>query len=195
MTEFIATTFISSLPDALLADASPDGPIVVLLKSLVNLLHAAFDVVSAAFFFLLPYLGLICWVGYWLLAVNWTKLYELFFKKGAIVSFGLLIALWLIVWCTVSPPADGYHDWFGFKVGNVVGKLVYVVGLVSLAFICGSIQLSGAVNRFIDFSGELEAEANLASGGHGHGGHGHDDHGYSHDDAGHGHHSPAVAHH
>ena len=80
MTELIATSFIS-LPEALLADASPDGPIVVLLKSLVNLLHAAFDVVSATFFFLLPYLGLICWVGYWLLAVNWTKLYELLFKK------------------------------------------------------------------------------------------------------------------
>lgn len=189
MTELIATTFLSSIPDGLLADAAPDGPVVTLLKSLVALLHAAFSVVSATFFLLLPYLGLICWVGYWLLAVNWTKLYELLFKKGAIVSFSLLIIFWVLVWCTVSPPADGYHDWFGFKVGNVVGKLVYVVGLTSLAFICGSVQLSGAVNRFIDFSDELATEA-LDAAGHDHGHHGHDDHGH-----GDGHSAPVAAHH
>ncbi len=194
MIELFATTFFSSIPDGLLADATPDGPVVTFLQSVVALLKAAWGVVSATFFLLLPYLGLICWVGYWLLAVNWTKLYELLFKKGAIVSFSLLIIFWVLVWCTVSPPADGYHDWFGFKVGNVVGKLVYVVGLTSLAFICGSVQLSGAVNRFIDFSDELEAER-LAAAGHDHGHHGHDDHGHGHDHGGHDHHAPAAAHH
>lgn len=193
MNELLSNSLFSSLVDGLLADATADGPVVTLLKSIVALLSAAWGVVSATFFLLLPYLGLICWVGYWLLAVNWTKLYELLFKKGAIVSFSLLIIFWVLVWCTVSPPADGYHDWFGFKVGNVVGKMVYVVGLTSLAFICGSVQLSGAVNRFIDFSDELEAER-LAAAGHDHGHHGHDDHGHGHDHGGHDHHAPAAHH-
>ncbi len=171
--------------------AISDHPLLALKDSLINLLVAAYEVVKATFLFLLPYFGLICWVAYWLFAVNWTKLYELLFKKGAVISLSLLVLFWIFVWCTVSPPADGYHEWFGFKVGNAVGKTVYVVALMSLAFICGSFQLSGAVNRYIDFSDELEP----VDDGHGHHGHdhshGHDDHGdHSHADHGH----AAVAH-
>lgn len=158
--------------------------------SLVQLVVAAFDVVKALFFFVLPYVPLISWIGFWLLGVNWVKLYEVLFRKGGVVGLLLIAFCWILIWGLIAPPADGSHNLLGLKLGNFVGKTVFVTSLVTIMFLCGSVQLSGLVAGWTNFVEPEETDA------HGHAGHGHDahgghdhghggDHGHSHD--GHGH--------
>lgn len=151
-----------------------------IFQSLLNLFVAVFDVVKALFFFLLPYIALISWVAYWLLAVNWVKLYEVLFKKGGIIGFALICFMTILIWGLIAPPAGGFHSFMGMHVSNFIAKTVYVSSLVVIIFMCGSVQLSGALNSICKFDDPAPEDEH---GGHGHGGHGHDSHG--HDSHGH----------
>lgn len=142
-----------------------------LIQNLGQLVNALWGVIVALGALLLPWLGLVAWVLFWTLAVNWIKLRDVLVKGGwiGVVLIGLVMVL---VWGNVAPPADGYHSLLGLKLSNFVGKTVYVSALFVIMFLCGSVQLSGAVDRFLHF---VEPEPD-------------DVHGHAHAHASHGHH-------
>ena len=154
--------------------------LVLLLEVLVLLVVNLAQVI-------LPWLPLIAWVAFWLLAVNWVKLRQVLLQGGALGV--ILIALMtVLIWGLIAPPLDGDHYLLGLKVSNYYGKLIYVTTLVCIMLLCGSVQLSGMVSCCVDFS-KCDAADDQGHDDHGHGGHGHEDHGqggHGHGDSGHG---------
>ena len=145
-----------------------------LLTSLQKLLAASWEVVISLLVLVLPWTPLLAWVAFWLLAVNWVKLREVMIRGGwiGVVLIGLVMVL---VWSLVAPPVSGSHHLFGLNVSNFVGKTVYVTALLTIMFLCGSVQLSGACGSLAQFP-----EPSPDDGDHGHG----DDHGHSADSHG-----------
>ena len=154
-----------------------------LITNLQTLLSASWNVLVSLLGLLLPWTPLIAWVAFWLLAVNWVKLREVMIQGGWI-GVALIGLIMVLVWGVVAPPDDGAHHMFGLHVSNFVGKTVYVTALLTIMFLCGSVQLSGACGQFAVFPEDSPPDD------HGHGGHGHDDHGHGdHGHAEHGHES------
>lgn len=147
-----------------------------LIHNLQVLLIAGWNVIVSLLGLMLPWTPLIMWVAFWLLAVNWVKLREIMIQGGwiGVVLLGLMM---IVVWGVVAPPAMGTHHLFGLNVSNFVGKAVYVTALLTIMFLCGSVQLSGACGNLAQFP-EDEPEDHHAHGhgDDGHGGHGHDQH-------------------
>ena len=141
-----------------------------LLDSLLNLLEAVVVVLAALGAAIAPWWPLIAWVAFWLLAVNWFKL-RLTLLDGGWIGVLLIGLMMILVWGIVAPPPDGTHSLLGLKVSNFVGKTMYVTGLFVIMLLCGSAQLSGAVDRYLHFV-EPEPEGHH---------HGHEDHGHGHD--------------
>lgn len=144
-----------------------------LFESLQHLLVAGWEVIVSLLAVLLPWAPLWAWVAFWLLAVNWVKLREVM-TTGGLMGVLLIGAVMILVWAMVAPP-DSRHSMFGLSLGNLVGKTVYVTGLFVIAFVCGSVQLSGACGDLACFT-EPEPEDDHHGGGH---------HGDSHHDDGH----------
>ena len=156
-----------------------------LIVSLQELLVAGWAVIVNLLVLVVPWTPLIAWIAFWLLAVNWEKLYPVL-AKGAIIGVLLIGVMMVLVWGLISPPPDGVHHLFGLKPTNFVGKTIYVTMLFTIMALCGSVQLSGACG---DLFPEADAEE---SDGHGHDGNG--GHGHGHDDHGHGHTEAVHAH-
>lgn len=158
-----------------------------LRHSLEHLFFAVFKVVTVVFFLVRPYVALISWLAFWTLAVNWVKLYDVLFKKGGIVGLLLMCFMCILIWGLIAPPADGFHALLGMKLSNFVAKTVFVSSLVTIMFLCGSVQLSGSVAGWTNFAEPVDEPAH---------GHSHDDHGHGHAAADHGHdaHAPAGGH-
>lgn len=137
-----------------------------LLESLLNLIEALLQVLAALASAVAPWWPLIAWVAFWLLAVNWVKLRGTLLDGGwiGVVLIGLMMVL---IWGVVAPPADGAHHLLGLNVSNFVGKTMFVTGLLVIMLLCGSVQLSGAVDRYLQFS-EPEPEHHGDDHGHGH---------------------------
>jgi hypothetical protein len=142
-----------------------------LIDSLQNLLTSGWDVLIALLAILLPWSPLLAWVAFWLLAVNWVKLREVMIRGGwvGVVLIGLTM---ILIWGVVAPPAGGTHHLFGLNVTNFVGKTVYVTALLTIMFLCGSVQLSGACGSFASFPEPVTGDHD-----HCHDSHGHDSHG------------------
>jgi len=145
-----------------------------LLTNLQNLLTAGWHVVISLLVLILPWTPLLAWVAFWLLAVNWVKLREVMIRGGWI-GVVLIGGVMVLIWSVVAPPESGSHHLFGLNVSNFVGKTVYVTALLTILFLCGSVQLSGACGSLAHFPEPVPPEHDE----HGHGGHGHDDHGHS----------------
>ena len=145
-----------------------------LLTDLQKLLVASWNVLISLLELVLPWTPLLAWVAFWLLAVNWVKLRGVMLRGGwiGVVLIGLVMVL---VWSLVAPPESGSHHLFGLNVSNFVGKTVYVTALLTIMFLCGSVQLSGACGTLAQFPEESPADE-----GHGHGS---DEHGDGHDHA------------
>lgn len=113
-----------------------------LWTSLVNLLTALWDVVVSLVVLVTPWTPLLAWIVFWLFAVNWVKLREVMIRGGwiAVVLIGLVMVL---VWGTITAPAQPTHHIFGLTLSNYVGKTVYVTVLFCIMFLCGSVQLAG----------------------------------------------------
>jgi hypothetical protein len=152
-----------------------------LLQALSQFFVALWAVIVAAGGPLLPWLPLVAWVVFWLFAVNWVKLREVL-ASGGWIGVVLIGAVAVLIWGTIAPLPGGTRDVFGLHVSNFVEKTVYVSVLISIAFLAGSVQLSGGVCYCASCEPALDEDD------HGHGSHGHDSHG--HDD--HGHHEPAL---
>jgi hypothetical protein len=131
-----------------------------LVDSFSNLFLSLVDIVASLAAVVFPWAPLIAWVAFWMLAVNWVKLREIFLRGGW-VGFLLMAFVMILVWGAVAPPASGAHNLLGLKLSNYVGKTVYVTFLFCIILLCGSVQLSGVV-RPIFPADEPEPE------GHGH---------------------------
>ena len=118
--------------------------------SIIQLLSAIYGLVIATGSLILPWAPLIAWIAFWLLAVDWEKLRPQM-VKGGFLGVLLLGFVMILVWGSVAPPPEGAHNILGLRLSNFVGKTVYVTLLLSIMFLCGSAQLSGAVDRFICF--------------------------------------------
>lgn len=121
----------------------------------------------------------IIWIAWWLWGVNWKKAWSVL-GQGGWAPLVLLSILTAIVWSAIAPggcPSCGLPNfWY---------QLLYVAGLVGVAFLCGWLQgVFGWAPAEID----LDPPAH----GHGHGGHDHGGHGH-HDQAAHG--RAAAGHH
>lgn len=148
-----------------------------LIHNLQVLLVAGWNVIVSLLGLMLPWTPLIMWVAFWLLAVNWVKLREIMIQGGWI-GVVLLGVMMIVVWGVVAPPPTGTHHLFGLNVSNFVGKAVYVTALLTIMFLCGSVQLSGACGNLAQFPEDLPEDDHA----HGHDDHGHDSHGdHGHD--------------
>lgn len=129
-----------------------------LFDSLLELVKAVWGIAYALIVLFLQYVPLIAWVAYWLLAVNWIKFRETLASGGwiALVFIGFIMVL---VWGFVAPPEGGHHNFFGLQPTNFYGKMIYVTGLYVIMFLCGSLQLSGAVRSLTRFDEKETAEA------------------------------------
>lgn len=143
-------------------------------RLLVNLQHLLFDgweVLISVLLLVLPWTPLIAWIAFWLLAVNWKKLYPVLAQGGAVGVF-LIGMMMILIWGLIAPPPDGVHRLLGLHTANFVGKTVYVTMLLTIAALCGSIQLSGSLGTLTWFAKDDEQPHETS--GHGHGDHGHD---------------------
>jgi hypothetical protein len=134
-----------------------------LLNSLLNVLESLWDLLIVAGRTLWPYAALFAWIAFWLLAVNWEKLYQVFWSGGW-VGLTLLALSFVFIWGVVAPP-ETTHNILGLEVSNFVGKFVKVAALVTIAFLCGAVQLSGACACCVKFD-EPEPEEDHDSHGH-----------------------------
>lgn len=121
------------------------------LQSLWNVVVAVAQLLLELVAFIAPWAPLIAWIAFWLLAVNWKKLYPIL-MDGGLVGVVLIALMAILVWSVISEPADGYHHLYGLQVSNIVGKTVYVTCLTVIAFLCGTVQLSGACNCCCNFA-------------------------------------------
>lgn len=119
-----------------------------LLLSLWNVVVAVGALLLILADALLPWLPLIAWIAFWLLAVNWRQLYPIL-MRGGLVGVALIMLMAILVWSSVSSAQQ--HQLFGLHVDNIVGKTVYVTGLAVIAMLCGSFQLSGGCGRWCRF--------------------------------------------
>ena len=109
---------------------------------------------------LLPWTPLLAWIAFWLLAVNWRKLYPIL-MRGGLVGVILTALMTILVWSSLAEPEGGFHYLLGLKVNNIYGKLVYVTGLAVIAALCGTVQLSGSCDAFSRFEESSPPEENL----------------------------------
>lgn len=145
-----------------------------LFTALADLILALKDVVLSLGMLLLPWIPLFAWVIFWTCGVNWIKLRDVL-RKGGWIGVVLIGLMAVLVWGTVWPPSLGHYDLLGLRISNFVGKTVYVSGLICLMLLSGSVQLSGACNRWLCFPEETPEDDHA----HGHDSHGHDDHGHA----------------
>ena len=126
------------------------------LLSLWNVVVAVAQLLLEVVLFVAPWTPLIAWIAFWSLAVNWKQLYPIL-MKGGLIGVVLIGLLSILIWGVVAEPEGGSHVLYGLKVSNLVGKTIYVTSLIVIAFLCGSVQLSGACDRCINFE-ELAPE-------------------------------------
>jgi len=100
---------------------------------------------------ILPWTPLLLWIAFWLFAVNWLNPVLM---RGGLVGVVLISVVAILVWGSISEPVGGSHSLFGLSVNNLVGKAVYVIGLSVIAFLCGTVQLSGGCGAWCQFEDE-----------------------------------------
>ncbi|WP_437185989.1 hypothetical protein SH668x_003116 [Planctomicrobium sp. SH668] len=112
------------------------------LEQLSSVVWALIGLGNALTSLLLPWTPLFAWIVFWLVIVDWRKLYPVI-MNGALTSAVLLGMLAVLIWASIAFPEGNLHHLFGLKVHNFIGKFVYVTALFIIAALCGSVQLSG----------------------------------------------------
>jgi hypothetical protein len=129
--------------------------IIELFHNLQLLFWSLLNVVVSVVKVILPWLPLLAWVGFWTLAVNWVKAFDIL-RRGGFIGLLLLMFVAVLVWGAVAPPVLGHHKLFGLVVGNYAGKFVYVTMLACIALMCGSAQMNGFAKGLVCFDEEDE---------------------------------------
>ncbi len=152
------------------------------LTNAVTLLVDVWHLVVSLLVLIVPWTPLLAWLGFWLFAVDWVKLRAVMIQGGwiGVLAIGLVAVL---MWGLIAPPESGAHHLLGLTLSNFVGKTVYVTALLTIMFLCGSVQLSGGCGSWANFPEPQPEEDH-----HGHGDHAHDSHGHAPAVAMHGHH-------
>jgi hypothetical protein len=132
--------------------------IIELFHSLQLLFWSLLNVVVDLVNVILPWLPLLAWVGFWTLAVNWIKAFDIL-RRGGFIGLLLLMFVAVLVWGAVAPPVLGHHSLFGLTVGNYAGKFIYVIMLTCIALLCGSAQMNGFAQGLVRFDEEDESNA------------------------------------
>ena len=129
-----------------------------LLQSLLQLVSAVWDLLITLIVLARPWLPLIAWVAFWLFAVDWRRLGNVFWSGGwiGVVLIGIV---WALVWGVVAPPETGRHYILVLSVSNFVGKIVYVAALLCIMLLCGAVQNSGLVDPWVRFEDDEPAPA------------------------------------
>lgn len=128
-----------------------------LLLSIWNVVVAIAQLLVDLVQFIAPWTPLLAWIAFWLLAVNWRVLYPILIK-GGMIGVLLTALMSILIWSVISIPDGGVHRLYGLEVSNIVGKTIYVTSLVVIAFLCGSVQLSGCCSRLCSFDEPAPAE-------------------------------------
>ncbi|MEZ5943526.1 MAG: hypothetical protein R3C18_19190 [Planctomycetaceae bacterium] len=145
-----------------------------LLNAIWQLIVALGALLSALLHTAVPWLPLVAWIAFWLLAVNWSKLYPVLDRDrlAGVLPLGLIGILLIgflaiLTWGVIAPPDGGVYNIFGLQLSNFVGKTVYVTGLFVIAAMCASVQLSGFVKPWCLFDEPEEvAEPDTHHAGH-----------------------------
>ncbi len=122
------------------------GPVWSIVEALGQILLAIQQILTAigSVVFTSPVLPLLCWTGFWLFAVDWTRLRQIILGGGwmGVLLIGVVM---VIVWQQISPSTRAV---FGLtELSGYIEKLVYVTALLSLMFVCGAVQLTGCCSR------------------------------------------------
>ncbi len=122
---------------------SLDNILLALWRIVEQLFNIVVEIGGLAF--TAPVMPLLIWSGFWLFAVDWTRLRQVMLRGGWIGV--LLIGVVMVVaWQQISPQAA--DSVLGLmNLNGYIEKLMYVTGLVSLMFICGAVQLTGCCGR------------------------------------------------
>jgi len=112
-----------------------------LIDSIIDLATACGAVARAVGNLIFPWSPLLAWVGFWLYVIDWKQLTPVLIR-GGIISLLLIAVALIFVWGALAPPVGNAHQLLGLTVPNLVGKMVYVTGLVCIALLCGSVQLA-----------------------------------------------------
>jgi hypothetical protein len=114
--------------------------------------------------FLQVIVPVLLWMGFWLFAVNWHKVWPTL-RVGAWAPFVLLIVITAIAWSSLSPAPC---TCMGFmSLPNFWWQLYAVCGLAALALFAGWLQ---GVLGYSPVEVPVESPAHHAE-DHGHGGH------------------------
>jgi hypothetical protein len=140
-----------------------------LLDSLGQILTGFWGLAKFLLAAVVPWLGLVAWIVFWLFAVNWRRLHKVLWD-GGFIGLALTGLVMMLVWGSIAPPESGSHYLLGLTVSNYVGKFVYVAALFCIMFLCGAVQMAGV---FGDRHRWELAEAEPAAELHAH----HDSHG------------------
>ena len=128
------------------------------LQSIWNVVVAVAQLLVEVVQFVAPWIPLLAWIAFWLFAVNWKVLYPIL-MKGGMIGVLLTALMTVLVWSLISSPEDGVHRLYGLAVSNAVGKTIYVTSLTVIAFLCGSVQLSGSCGKWCRFEEPVEEES------------------------------------
>ena len=71
--------------------------VIELFDSLINVFSSLLDVVVSLVKIILPWLPLLAWIGFWSLAVNWVRAYDII-RRGGWIGILLLMYAAVMVW-------------------------------------------------------------------------------------------------
>lgn len=134
-------------------DATQHSPVhtrckmIELLNSLQGLAFAVWNVLIAIGQLAIVHWFLLAWIAYFLFAVHWAKAFDVFVKGGWVAASLVLFAVIALV-STVSQ-ADA--SLLGWDINPVTGTIVSSIIYLAIAFVCGSIQMSGLPAKVLDW--------------------------------------------
>lgn len=121
-----------------------------LLQNIGQLLLVLWQIVISLGALIVPWIPLLAWIGFWLFAVNWSKLYPIL-RSGGYIALILVALVMILVWGSIAPPDSGSHYLLGLTLSNFAGKTVYVTSLFCIMLLCGSVQLAGCCQSCMTF--------------------------------------------
>ncbi|MEP3479206.1 MAG: hypothetical protein ABJZ55_08170 [Fuerstiella sp.] len=123
---------------------------IELRDSLQELVFAVWNVITAIGQLAIDHWFLLAWIAYFLFAVHWAKAFDVLSKGGWVAAWLVSLAgIALLSTITqIGPPQTAV---FGWDVNPVIGTVVSSMTYLAIAFVCGSIQMSGLPAKILDW--------------------------------------------
>lgn len=123
---------------------------IELLNSLQGLVFAVWNVIAAIGQLTIDHWFLLAWITYFLFAVHWAKAFDLL-TKGGWVAASLIAFAVVALMSTLSQTALQQVQVMGWDVHPVAGTIVRSITYLAIAFVCGSIQMSGLPTQVLNW--------------------------------------------